>query len=98
MALDLPPVIGRSATQRLYHKTGFKRTRASPCVLYHADRDLTLEVHGDDFVTAGDSEDLDWLKQVLEAKFEISTVTLGHDEHDSKSAKVLNRIITVNYN
>ena len=58
-------------------------------------RDLDLKAHGDDFVTTGDHEDLQWLKGVFETTFEISTAVLGHDRDDSKSAKVLNRILSV---
>ena len=75
--------------------SGFTRTRASTCIFYHAGRDLDLIVHGDDFVTTGDQDDLTWLKEEFEKTFEISTTVIGHDEGDEKAAKVLNRIISV---
>jgi hypothetical protein len=85
--------------QKCYTKllldNGFTRTRASTCVFHHRERDIDLIVHGDDFVTAGDHEDLVWLQGIFESTFEISTTILGHDEGDAKDAKFLNRIISV---
>ena len=85
--------------QKCYTKllvdNGFAKTRASTCVFDHHVRDLDLIAHGNDFVTTGDHEDLQWLKGVFETTFEISTTVLGHDKDDSKFAKVLNRIISV---
>ena len=74
---------------------GFERTRACTCTFRHHERDIDLMVHGDDFVSTGDGDDLVWLKGIFEAKFEISTNTIGHEPQDEKQLKVLNRIITV---
>ena len=49
----------------------FKSGIASPCIFYHAKRDLTCAVHGDDFTTLGNDENLDWFQQVMEKAFEI---------------------------
>lgn len=74
--------------------SGFKFTKACACIMRHEQRDLDLTVHGDDFVTVGAQEDSLWLKGILESKFEISTVSVGHQEGDERDAKVFNRIIT----
>ena len=74
---------------------GFRRTRASTCMFRHAERDIDLLVHGDDFFNTGEGEDLVWLKGVLESKFEISTNIIGEDDGDENQVKVLNRIITI---
>lgn len=85
--------------QRCYTKLltdhGFKVTRASTCIMYHAEKDIYLIVHGDDCVSVGDGDDLEWLRKVFETRFEISTVVLGTDPDDVKEAKILNRIISV---
>lgn len=73
---------------------GFTVTRASTCIMRHNARDIDLLVHGDDFVSVGDEEDLQWLQKVLESKFEISTQVLGPGDNNDKEVKVLNRIIT----
>lgn len=72
---------------------GFKVTRAPTCNMFHAERQVYLIVHCDDFVSVADGEDLAWLKRIFETRLEISTVVLGQ-EGDAKGAKILNRIIT----
>jgi hypothetical protein len=73
----------------------FKVTRASTCMFWHAERDIAVMVHGDDFISTGDGDDLLWLKSVFETKFEISTEIIGHEVDDEKELKVLNRFISV---
>ena len=80
---------------KLLEDSGFIKSRASPCVFYHSIRDIDLIVHGDDFVSTGAEEDLQWLRVVFETKFELSTDVIGPEEKDSKVVKVLNRIISV---
>ena len=82
----------------LLTENGFKRTRACTCTFRHTGHDIDLMVHGDDFLSTGDQEDLKWLQEVFESKFEISTNTIGHDPNDEKQLKILNRIITVEEN
>ena len=77
---------------------GFSRNRASTCIFHHVEKDIKLKVHGDDFVSTADEDDLKWLQGIFESKFEISTTTIGHDEGDKKEVKVLNRIISVKDN
>lgn len=61
----------------------------------HASRDIDAIVHGDDFVSTTDSDDLLWLSSILESKFELTTTIVGHDKYDVKHVKVLNRVIEV---
>ena len=39
-------------------ESGFNRTRACACTFRHAERDIDLIVHGDDFLSVADQEDL----------------------------------------
>ena len=56
--------------QKCYTKllvdNGFTRNKASTCVFYNHARDLVLIAHGDDFVTTGDHDDLEWLQGNLD--------------------------------
>ena len=48
----------------------------------HSTRDLDMVVHGDDFIVAGDGDDLDWLSQKLNEKLELvqkARLGLGYD-------------------
>jgi hypothetical protein len=68
---------------------GFRRTRANTCMFRHSERDLDVMVHGDDFMSTGDHEDLIWLQKVLEEKFEISTNIVGHGAQKQNSSRSL---------
>ena len=58
------------------------------------ERDIVM-VHGDDFVSTADIEDLRWLESMLREKFEITTDIIGHKEESEKQIKVQNRFISV---
>ena len=91
------PVAGnwqRFHTQKLV-ESGFLKTSSSTCIFFHPARHVLVFVHGDDFVSVGDGDDLQWFSQVLRRSFEIKSTTIGHDVGDKKQVKVLNRIITV---
>ena len=50
-------------------------------------RALRCLVHGDDFVTVGDSEDLEWMKERLQNRFEIKTTIVGPREDGEVNKK-----------
>ena len=41
-------------------------------------------IHGDDFVSTSDIEDLPWLESMLKENFELTTDVIGHDEESNK--------------
>eukprot|EP00973_Karenia_brevis_P075868 10540854-Karenia_brevis.AAC.1 len=77
---------------------GFKSGKASPCIFWHADRDIIVMVHGDDFISTGKGEDLQWMRKRIEKEYEISTEIIGPEIGDKKQAKVLNRTMTYTNN
>ena len=73
---------------------GFEMGDASACVFRHKEKGLTSSVHGDDFTTAGPKRHLDWLKQEMQRKYELTeNYRLGPGGKDQKEGKVLNRIV-----
>ena len=46
---------------------GFTRGVGHPSVFHHADRELMILVHGDDYFSSGIQQDLDWLEGDLAA-------------------------------
>ena len=50
---------------------GFVKGSASPCNFWHQAKDVSLTVHGDDFLIVAPSSSLKWLKYSMESKFEI---------------------------
>ena len=73
---------------------GFQKGDASACVFRHAPRRIVATVHGDDFTIAGPKHQLDWMKEQMQSKYELTeTGRIGPGEDDDKEVKVLNRII-----
>ncbi len=47
------------------NEIGFEQGKASPCSLYHPDRDIRTVVHGDDFTSLATRDQRDWLAKEL---------------------------------
>jgi hypothetical protein len=52
---------------------GFVRGVGYPAVFFHPGRGIKTLVHGDDYVSAGESQDLDWLESELSKQYQIKT-------------------------
>ena len=74
---------------------GFVRGVSNPCVFYHSGRSIRTLVHGDDYASVASLSELSWLRDRLEARFEMKTVMVGHStaEKVEKEGKILNRVI-----
>ena len=70
---------------------GFVRGKGHPSVFWHPTRHIKTLVHGDDYVTSGDANDLNWVEAELKKAYEINSVRLG--EGANAEGEVLNRII-----
>ena len=74
-------------------KIGFKRGIGHPAVFKHEGRNIMTLVHGDDYVSSGMEEDLNWLEKELAAAYEIQTQKIGGVSGWDSEGKVLNRIV-----
>lgn len=73
---------------------GFKQGIACPCLFNHAEKDIVVPVHGDDFTAVDPKRHLDWYEAALEEKYELKKGgRLGPGIDDAKEATCLNRII-----
>ena len=73
---------------------GFRPGRATVVAFYHPDRDVRIVVHGDDFVVEGKQSDLEWVRDVLPAKYILKVRgILGPDPGDQKSIVILGRVV-----
>ena len=93
--IRLAPSNWNNCYSNLLFGNGLTRARGSTCVFYNTCKYIDLIVQGDDFVTAGNSEDFLWLQKLFEKTFLISTTIIGHDARDGKAVKVLNWIINI---
>ena len=64
-----------AAWEKLYSgllcEAGFERCVSCGVVFYHAERDLSLAVHGDDFTFCGGEKDLFSIRDLMASWFEI---------------------------
>ena len=66
-------------------EVGFKRGIGNSVVFYHMGRDISVLVHGDDFVAVGEDEDVEWFRKVAVGWFEMKVRgRLGDSEDDDK--------------
>ena len=72
---------------------GFQQGRINPCLFYHPGREVTIMVHGDDFVAVGEASQLQDTEKLLSDRYKIKTEMLGSGKSDVKEVKVLNKII-----
>ena len=73
-------------------KIGFAQGISNPCLFHHRERSISTMVHGGDYFSTADSDQLQWMKRELEARFEIKTSIIGGENGDLKKMRVLNRI------
>lgn len=75
-------------------ENGFIQGIAAPCVFHHETRGIRTLVHGDDYVSVGKPQQLQWMKEMLEQHYKIKTQVLGPGENEVKELKIFNRIIS----
>lgn len=74
---------------------GFSFTWASTCVMRHPECGIEFVRHGDEIVARVDGDGLVRLEVVLESKYEITNMFVGHGGSELKHVKVRNRVIEV---
>ena len=65
----------------------FSQARFNPSLYYNPTRDLKVLVHGDDFVSVGTRENIQWFKEKLAARFEVKTKVVGDHVASQTSVK-----------
>ena len=73
-------------------KIGFTQGTASLCVFHHRERGIRTYVHGNDYVSAGQFEELKWMRTQPESKYIVKTQTFGPGKDHVQHVKILNRI------
>ena len=75
---------------------GFKTGVANPWIFHHAEKDLMVVVHGDDFTTLGLDADIDWFEHTLQESFEIKIRgRLGEGCSGPQEIRILNRVVSI---
>ena len=76
-------------------KAGFTQGRSNPCLFRNEDMDVSIMVHGDDFVAVGSEENLKTTRAVLEEKYKIKVEVLGDGEGQSRELRILNKVVRI---
>lgn len=72
----------------------FPRGAATPCMSWHAERELRFVVHGDDFTILGYLDQHIWFRKHMESRYDIKyRGHIGSQKDDEKSIIMLNRIV-----
>ena len=87
----------REEVRNVLTKAGFKRGKYNHSAYYHVKVGMKATVHGDDFKSLESRKALRWFGQVLESRFEISTVAVGDGQEEVQETKVSNRIIRMDH-
>ena len=74
---------------------GFKQGRATPRVFYHEERATRIYVHGDDYVRAGNTHQLQLFKRQLKKRHQVKTHVRTR-RRQFREVKVLTRIVSCN--
>ena len=74
-------------------KDGYVQGKANPCLFWHPKRDISVMVHGDDFVAVGTESDLRSTRATLENKYKIKVETLGKGPGCKDEVRILNKIV-----
>ena len=74
-------------------KDGYTRGVANSCLFYNKDLDVTVMVHGDDFIAVGLESQIDKTKDTLQDKYKLKTEKLGAGKADKKEVRILNKVV-----
>ncbi|CAK0815838.1 unnamed protein product, partial [Prorocentrum cordatum] len=73
---------------------GFKRGKHNAALFFNPTADISMAVHGDDFVVLSDDDGLNHVDRLLASKYPSKLMgTVGFDDGDNDSLQLLNRIV-----
>ena len=64
-------------------------------MFHHPKKDVSIMVHGDDFVAVGPDKHLDHVKRTLSEKYKIKVEQLGTEEGQSAEVRILNKVVRI---
>ena len=75
---------------------GYEQGKANPCLFYHHDLDVSVMVHGDDFVAVGPDKHLENIENTLSEKYKIKIEQLGYGGDSTREIRILNKVVRMN--
>jgi hypothetical protein len=89
------PQIWQEVVAEVMGRLRFKASLHHPSIYYHAERDIRVIAHVDDFLRAGDEVQMDWLYQQLSLEYDLKIQKVSGDPKHDQVAKFLNRTIKI---
>ena len=83
------PVARLRAVRQDMEAMGFLECKVTTGVFVHPVRDIRVVTHVDDFLVAGEREDLLWLHDQMAQKYELKVQMAGWDDGDEKELSFL---------
>ena len=74
-------------------QAGLERGVANPCLFSSKSKDLSVMVHGDDFVAVGPDAAVKEIETALAQAYKIKTEVLGTGKGEQKEVRILNRVV-----
>ncbi len=74
-------------------RDGFVQGKANPCLFHNPRTDVSVMVHGDDFVAVGYEKTLKEARSALENKYKIKVETLGDGLECAREVRILNKVV-----
>ena len=79
--------------RKVMKSAGFEVGKYNVSTYYNAQRQLRTLVHGDDFVTVGNREDVKWFREKLDQRFQLKTSVVGRGKGEVQETRILNRVL-----
>ena len=74
-------------------KSGYVQGRANGCLFHHPNKDVSILVHGDDFVAVGNDVELAEARATLEDKYKLKVQMLGEGTGCVNELRILNKVV-----
>ena len=89
------PVAWLRAVRQDMEALGFQECKVTTGVFVHPDRDVRVVTHVDDFLVAGEYNDIAWLRDEMLKKYELKVQIAGWEPGDENEMAFLGRTITL---
>ena len=74
-------------------QSGFIRGRNNPCLFQNKELNVSIMVHGDDFIAVGSEKKLKTTRAILENKCKIKVEVLGDKRDQTKELRIFNKVV-----
>ena len=74
-------------------QSGYRQGQSNACLFHNEKLDVSILVHGDDFVAVGSDQGLEDAKATLQGKYKLKVQTLGNGPDCVSEVRILNKVV-----